>query len=1357
VSDKSIIASIYTNSSEKVCTEDTEKKERAEVTEKEDKKPLVIFSAGGKGTRIQPLNSDVPKPMIPIVGKPILQWGIENLVSQGYKEFIITVSHMASVITDYFGDGSRFGCSITYYHETEPLGNAGALFKLMGSGQIKQGSSFLYFIADAIFSIDVDRFYKYHCKNHALASLFIHPNSHPYDSSIVVTDSDGVVLQWLNKEDDRPEWYKNQVNAGLQILSTELLHFSGIKPEDVGTGEGQRKVDLDRDVLKPLIDSKRIIAYTSSEYCKDAGTPDRFHAVEEDIKCGRVEGRNLRNRQRAVFLDRDGTINKHIGFLRHPDEFELLLGVVEAIKRINESGYLAIVVTNQPVIARGEVTADRLSTIHNKMETLLGEQGAYLDAIYYCPHHPDKGFEGEIESLKIACDCRKPKPGMLLQAAKDFNIDLSASWMVGDSENDIKAGRTAGCRTALIGSEDFGQSFTVESLKDFTDHITNDNRVLYAFGNQVYTVSEVEEIYQVCKGAIINDTNNFQKLYEIFGLKPKNKFYQSRAEVTSHISECISILSRGIVGFEDEVVKCRRKFLYWNNLNPTLYLINEKLIQTPSLRKLNNNVKRNRQLTDQLIAYACYLTIIDSENTEYAVRKIKDDSLWQHKLDYRYVDSIRFFSERYQVSNDLEIDLESIFDDIYKDIVDYGAIDFYKKVYNGLCHAYDESEQRVVVNNEVNAELPTLFHLCLKAMTDSKRETVDSLKENITFESIIERTQKAIVLLDADNEHDLNLLLPPRDDGYLEDLMNYSAVYDIHQYCVEGMLFLIKRILSSFSDKIEEEYNLSADDLYKLIKKLTDSSMRDFASGNLSVIDLDMFSSKEVEVIDKMTANGSLNADYVLPLQWNKVNDDSEWIIKERDNYLLLPSMLSMLGIYDKIGAALNWQDFGSQIEQAVLDLFGSIYGLNVYSGKYLFEGEVDECDAVVIGTKYALIIESKRKGITRAARAGSKADVIKDVAESYFSSQHQAYRMIRAIVESDGIIGFYPSECDISEKAGENKQYDQYRKDVDFSKIETFIRISCTGGNFWLISEGGIADNIERKIDDFAVDDKNRKYIDKFKTEREAVCKLSGSGKKVVRLNRLFLSFDKLYDIVTRFENQGLEGDDLIESIWKLTRTQSKKVNTTDNMTFFGNLVIGNMKELHSGEQGNNRRRTGIPVSMLVLKQYYEDYLTYVFKMPMINIETLKALGVECVRENYKYYVCKKLCFEEITGDTEKRKKAHTTLGVALDTVKEEIDNGETLMSSIIKAVDEGLVREQYDDPRGLFCAEMMRRYGDYIEGSEFGRHIKIAIEFFKTAQKDGFSDVAMGNQSYTEVMNDIELMRVYVELMGKSESYSE
>lgn len=428
-----------------------------------------VIMAGGKGTRISSIASDIPKPMIPIEGKPVLEHEIICLRDQGFADLIVTVSHLGSVIMDYFGDGGRFGVKIQYFNEEKPLGNAGALFKLRS----QLTDDFLLINADAIFDIDFNRLAAFHRKHGALVTLFAHPNSHPYDSGLLILDKDGYVKQWLTKEDVRPQWYKNRVNAGLHIVNPKVLDMTGINPNEIGQEIDGKilKVDLDRQVLKPLCGSGQIICYTSPEYLKDMGTPDRYESVCRDFKEGRIKAKNLQHKQKAIFLDRDGTINKYVGFLRNIDDFELLPGVAEAIREINESGYLAIVVTNQPVVARGEVSFSELEQIHDKMETLLGEKGAYLNAIYYCPHHPDKGFPGEIENLKNECDCRKPKPGMLLKAAEEFNIDLSRSWMIGDSENDIKAGKAAGCKTVYIGNKNVMQDISAKDLADSMERV----------------------------------------------------------------------------------------------------------------------------------------------------------------------------------------------------------------------------------------------------------------------------------------------------------------------------------------------------------------------------------------------------------------------------------------------------------------------------------------------------------------------------------------------------------------------------------------------------------------------------------------------------------------------------------------------------------------------------------------------------------------------------------------------------------------------------------------------------------------------------------------------------------------------
>ena len=400
---------------------------------------VAVIMAGGKGSRLRSItNDEIPKPMVPVDGKPLLEYQVEALKEYSIKKIVMIVGHLGEKIMEHFKDGKDFGVDIDYIVEKEPLGTAGAFYYLKDKTDAKD---FLLVFGDVFFDIDFDRMEDFHFKNAALTTLLAHPNGHPYDSDLIQTDDNGKVIGFDSKNNVRDYWYDNMVNAGMYVINRELLELVG---EPV-------KIDFEKDILANQVkNGANIYAYHSPEYVKDVGTVDRINATVEELKNGLIASKNLKNRQRAIFLDRDGTMNVSKGFISNADDLELIPRTIEAVKAINKSGALAIVITNQPVIARGECSFEELHNIHNKLKTLLGEKGAFVDDIFYCPHHPDKGFEGEVPELKFDCECRKPKTGMIDEAVKKYNIDLSKSYMVGDSTMDLELARNAGVKSVLV-------------------------------------------------------------------------------------------------------------------------------------------------------------------------------------------------------------------------------------------------------------------------------------------------------------------------------------------------------------------------------------------------------------------------------------------------------------------------------------------------------------------------------------------------------------------------------------------------------------------------------------------------------------------------------------------------------------------------------------------------------------------------------------------------------------------------------------------------------------------------------------------------------------------------------------------
>lgn len=400
-------------------------------------KQLLIL-AGGMGQRLRARLGDLPKPMIPIGGRPLLEHQIELSKKHGFTDIKIFASYRANVIERYFGDGSRWRVNISYVVEEEPLGTAGAVLAALDG----LADTFLVLYGDVMVNVDLGRIWEAHVRAQADVTLLVHPNNHPFDSDLVEVSSEGWITGFHNRPHSAGGWYQNLVSAGLYVVDRKALQEAFPRAT---------KLDFGKDVFPTVLKKgARLLGYNSLEYIKDIGTPERYDKICAEFQAGIIERSSLGTPQAAVFLDRDGTLIKEMDGLTSPDQLELLPGAAAAIHELNHRGIRAVMVSNQPVVAKGFCTEGDVEVSHRKLQTLLGREHAFLDRLYYCPHHPEKGFTGERPELKIDCECRKPKPGMIVQAARDLNLDLKTSWLIGDTTVDIETAKNAGIKSVLV-------------------------------------------------------------------------------------------------------------------------------------------------------------------------------------------------------------------------------------------------------------------------------------------------------------------------------------------------------------------------------------------------------------------------------------------------------------------------------------------------------------------------------------------------------------------------------------------------------------------------------------------------------------------------------------------------------------------------------------------------------------------------------------------------------------------------------------------------------------------------------------------------------------------------------------------
>lgn len=380
--------------------------------------------AAGEGTRLSPLTLETPKVLLPVGAVPLVCRTLAWLKSHGISQVAINLYHLGNKIREFLGNGSWFGVEISYSWEETLLGTAGGVKKMAHFFS----NTFVVVYGDVLTDFDLAAMISFHQEKKALVTLALFEAPEPSEVGVVQLDKDGRVLDFVEKPPKEAD-LGNLGSGGVYVLERQVLDYI----------PNQGFCDFAYDIFPKLIQAGLpIYGYVldSQDYLIDIGTPEKCCQANKDVEAGRLR---ICYGKRAVFLDRDGTIARDVHYCRRVEDFELLPTVPEAIRLLNENGFKVVVITNQSGIARGYFTEETLKQIHQKLKDELAKHGVWVDAIYYCPHHPDDG-----------CDCRKPKTALFHRAARELNIDFTGSYVIGDLPMDIEAGKALGCKTVLV-------------------------------------------------------------------------------------------------------------------------------------------------------------------------------------------------------------------------------------------------------------------------------------------------------------------------------------------------------------------------------------------------------------------------------------------------------------------------------------------------------------------------------------------------------------------------------------------------------------------------------------------------------------------------------------------------------------------------------------------------------------------------------------------------------------------------------------------------------------------------------------------------------------------------------------------
>ncbi len=375
-----------------------------------------VILAGGRATRLGELARDTPKPLLAVGGRPFIEHVILHCRRYGVREFLILAGPFEDKFRAALGDGQHLGVSIQLVPEPAPAGTGGALHYVAD----RLADTFLMLNGDSLFQADLLSLVR-----SGQASTRRSP---PWLGTVAVRRvgdtgrygrieiDDGLVTQFAEKSGSGA----GLINGGIYCLSRGVLDALGKPP-----------VSIEQDVFPRLARERLLRGAILEGNFIDIGIPDDLRRAETVVPAW--------TRKSAAFLDRDGVLNVDIGWLHKPQDCVWMDGAKEAVRLLNAANYFVFVVTNQAGVARGLYSEATLNELHDWMSVELAAAGAHVDAYYYCPHHP----EGTIASYALACECRKPGPGMIRRAFAEWPVDAGGSFLIGDRASDLEAARAA--------------------------------------------------------------------------------------------------------------------------------------------------------------------------------------------------------------------------------------------------------------------------------------------------------------------------------------------------------------------------------------------------------------------------------------------------------------------------------------------------------------------------------------------------------------------------------------------------------------------------------------------------------------------------------------------------------------------------------------------------------------------------------------------------------------------------------------------------------------------------------------------------------------------------------------------------